>query len=102
MLIFRSSGSLSRHNIDIPVHVTNPEMVLTLQGWALKSKTAFGRNSPVFLLGKCYHFKAVGKMICTQLLNRFAKKFYLVFKGLLDPKMKMLSLFTYPHVVPTP
>ncbi|KAI7807310.1 cysteine protease ATG4C [Triplophysa rosa] len=27
--------------------------------WALKTKTAFSRNSPVFLLGKCYHFKAV-------------------------------------------
>uniref|UniRef100_A0A673IFA7 Cysteine protease n=1 Tax=Sinocyclocheilus rhinocerous TaxID=307959 RepID=A0A673IFA7_9TELE len=27
--------------------------------WVLKSKTAFSRNSPVFLLGKCYHFKAV-------------------------------------------
>ncbi|XP_023650283.2 cysteine protease ATG4C [Paramormyrops kingsleyae] len=26
--------------------------------WVLKSKTYFSRNSPVFLLGKCYHFKA--------------------------------------------
>ncbi|KAJ8277907.1 hypothetical protein GJAV_G00081530 [Gymnothorax javanicus] len=25
--------------------------------WVLKSKTYFSRNSPVFLLGKCYHFK---------------------------------------------
>ncbi|XP_026882489.2 cysteine protease ATG4C isoform X1 [Electrophorus electricus] len=26
--------------------------------WVLKTKTSFSRNSPVFLLGKCYHFKA--------------------------------------------
>ncbi|XP_018609384.2 cysteine protease ATG4C isoform X2 [Scleropages formosus] len=26
--------------------------------WVLKSKTHFSRNSPVFLLGKCYHFKS--------------------------------------------
>ncbi|KAG5850673.1 hypothetical protein ANANG_G00084950 [Anguilla anguilla] len=26
--------------------------------WVLKSKTCFSRNSPVFILGKCYHFKA--------------------------------------------
>ncbi|XP_053549642.1 cysteine protease ATG4C [Bombina bombina] len=25
--------------------------------WVLKTKTFFKRNSPVFLLGKCYHFK---------------------------------------------
>ncbi|NP_001007883.1 cysteine protease ATG4C [Xenopus tropicalis] len=25
--------------------------------WVLKTKTYFKRNSPVFLLGKCYHFK---------------------------------------------
>uniref|UniRef100_A0A8C6Y838 Cysteine protease n=1 Tax=Naja naja TaxID=35670 RepID=A0A8C6Y838_NAJNA len=27
-------------------------------GWVLKTKTYFSRNSPVFLLGKCYHFKS--------------------------------------------
>ncbi|XP_059417081.1 cysteine protease ATG4C-like [Carassius carassius] len=27
--------------------------------WVLKSKTAFSCNSPIFLLGKCYHLKAV-------------------------------------------
>ncbi|XP_064415944.1 cysteine protease ATG4C isoform X2 [Latimeria chalumnae] len=26
--------------------------------WILKTKTYFSRNSPVFLLGKCYHFKS--------------------------------------------
>ncbi|XP_069498115.1 cysteine protease ATG4C isoform X2 [Ambystoma mexicanum] len=26
--------------------------------WVLKTKTYFSRNSPVFLLGKCYHFKS--------------------------------------------
>ncbi|XP_046501447.1 cysteine protease ATG4C isoform X1 [Equus quagga] len=26
-------------------------------GWVLKTKTYFSRNSPVLLLGKCYHFK---------------------------------------------
>lgn len=25
--------------------------------WVLKTKTYFSRNSPVLLLGKCYHFK---------------------------------------------
>uniref|UniRef100_A0A8C9F944 Cysteine protease n=1 Tax=Pavo cristatus TaxID=9049 RepID=A0A8C9F944_PAVCR len=33
--------------------------------WVLKTKTYFSRNSPVFLLGKCYHFKSDGiKSIC--------------------------------------
>lgn len=29
-------------------------------GWVLKTKTSFSRNSAIFLLGKCYHFKADG------------------------------------------
>ncbi|NXA77780.1 ATG4C protease, partial [Thryothorus ludovicianus] len=29
--------------------------------WVLKTKTYFSRNSPVFLLGKCYHFKTEGE-----------------------------------------
>lgn len=29
-------------------------------GWVLRIKTKFSRNSPVFLLGKCYHFKSEG------------------------------------------
>ncbi|XP_075037909.1 cysteine protease ATG4C [Mixophyes fleayi] len=28
--------------------------------WVLRTKTYFKRNSPVFLLGKCYHFKSEG------------------------------------------
>ncbi len=28
--------------------------------------------------------------------------FQTIFKGLLHPKMKILSLITYPHVVPNP
>lgn len=32
-------------------------------GWVLKTKTYFRRNSPVFLLGKCYHFKFEGKSL---------------------------------------
>uniref|UniRef100_H3DL66 Cysteine protease n=1 Tax=Tetraodon nigroviridis TaxID=99883 RepID=H3DL66_TETNG len=31
-------------------------------GWALKPKTSFSRNSPVLLLGKCYHFKVEGNV----------------------------------------
>ncbi|XP_059840403.1 cysteine protease ATG4C isoform X1 [Hypanus sabinus] len=30
-------------------------------GWIVRTKTKFSRNSPVFLLGKCYHFKSEGK-----------------------------------------
>ncbi|XP_067893433.1 cysteine protease ATG4C isoform X2 [Heterodontus francisci] len=29
-------------------------------GWVVRTKTNFSRNSPVFLLGKCYHFKSEG------------------------------------------
>uniref|UniRef100_A0A671TD42 Cysteine protease n=1 Tax=Sinocyclocheilus anshuiensis TaxID=1608454 RepID=A0A671TD42_9TELE len=43
--------------------------------WALKSKTAFSRNSPVFLLGKCYHFKAVDDDIVTGNVDGFRKDF---------------------------
>lgn len=35
-------------------------LVFFITGWALKTKTSFSRNSAVFLLGKCYHFKADG------------------------------------------
>ncbi|XP_072367260.1 cysteine protease ATG4C isoform X3 [Scyliorhinus torazame] len=28
--------------------------------WVVRTKTNFSRNSPVFLLGKCYHFKSEG------------------------------------------
>ncbi|XP_069794407.1 cysteine protease ATG4C isoform X2 [Narcine bancroftii] len=29
-------------------------------GWVVRTKTKFSRSSPVFLLGKCYHFKSEG------------------------------------------
>ncbi|KAF7244352.1 Cysteine protease ATG4C [Varanus komodoensis] len=32
-------------------------LLLSFASWVLKTKTYFNRNSPVFLLGKCYHFK---------------------------------------------
>jgi len=34
---------------------------------------------------------------CCELLNP-----YIYIKGLVHPKMKILSVFTHPHVVPTP
>ncbi|XP_066522142.1 cysteine protease ATG4C isoform X2 [Hoplias malabaricus] len=37
--------------------------------WVLKTKTSFSRNSPVFLLGKCYHFKAEDEESPTESCN---------------------------------
>ncbi|XP_054909658.1 cysteine protease ATG4C [Poeciliopsis prolifica] len=37
--------------------------------WALKSKTAFSRKSPVFLLGKCYNLQAEDKCATVDLLE---------------------------------
>jgi len=34
--------------------------------------------------------------------NDQSKSMFSNFKGLVHPKMKILSVFTYPHVVPTP
>ncbi|XP_076871005.1 cysteine protease ATG4C [Brachyhypopomus gauderio] len=39
--------------------------------WVLKTKTSFSRNSPVFLLGKCYHFKAEDEESPTENSNAF-------------------------------
>lgn len=52
--------------------VTNLVLVVvffaSILGWVLKTKTYFSRNSPVFLLGKCYHFKTDGMYLA---LNSF-------------------------------
>ncbi|XP_059840406.1 cysteine protease ATG4C isoform X2 [Hypanus sabinus] len=40
---------------------TDLPIIHVLLGWIVRTKTKFSRNSPVFLLGKCYHFKSEGK-----------------------------------------
>ncbi|CAN8217168.1 unnamed protein product [Coccothraustes coccothraustes] len=43
--------------------------------WVLKTKTYFSRNSPVFLLGKCYHFKTEGDPEISGNVEEFRKDF---------------------------
>ncbi|NWS19950.1 ATG4C protease, partial [Pachyramphus minor] len=40
--------------------------------WVLKTKTYFSRNSPVFLLGKCYHFKSEGEYRALPLFQSYS------------------------------
>ena len=35
----------------------------SLTGWTLKTKTTFGKDSPIFLLGSCYTIRPDGKYI---------------------------------------
>ena len=40
-----------------------PLFLFSLTGWTLKTKTTFGKDSPIFLLGSCYTIRPDGKYI---------------------------------------
>jgi len=48
------------------------------------------------------HANIQSSQIKSQLLDCLSSKNVNYIKGLVHPKMKILSVFTHPHVVPTP
>lgn len=61
---FKSYLWLSQMLVAFPFGMLQSQICIcsaSVPGWVLKTKTYFSRNSPVFLLGKCYHFKTEGE-----------------------------------------